>query len=298
MSDEPARSGRATRSAALGLLSLLFLFALKEMPLSQLVVVAIGAAAVVLGIRGLIDIRRSGGRLKGRVLAGAGILTGLLGTGLAIFVMSVIPRWLMDMSDRQDCTLPQLYKALLLYADDHRSRLPPAAVCGPGGQPLYSWRVLILPYIQEEALYKEFHLDEPWDSPHNIALLSRMPAAYAQPRWKASQVPAGHTVIHVFVGKGAAFEGQQGLKVPGGFRKGFWDTILVVEAGPPVPWTKPEDLAYDPDGPLPDLRGLFRDGFRALLGRGDVRFVWKETSEARIRWAISRDSQEPWPGDL
>src|SRR5262245_66309297 len=55
----------------------------------------------------------------------------------------------------------------------------------PGGAPgasQLSWRVHILPFIEEEALYKEFHLDEPWDSPHNKALIAKMPAVFRNPR--------------------------------------------------------------------------------------------------------------------
>src|SRR5262249_57243764 len=95
------------------------------------------------------------------------------------------------------------------YQDDH-GQLPPAVVYGPDGTPLYSWRVLILPYIEEQDLYKQFHLDEPWDSPHNLTLLERMPSTYKAPGRKAGLMPPGHTVCHVFVGKGAAFEGCEG----------------------------------------------------------------------------------------
>src|SRR5919201_819842 len=101
---------------------------------------------------------------------------------------------------------------MLNYHDQH-DRLPPAVVYGEYGQPLYSWRVLILPYIEQDELYKEFKLDEPWDSPHNLRLLPRMPATYAPPRGKASKVPPHHTVCHVFVGQGTAFEGRQGLRL-------------------------------------------------------------------------------------
>jgi hypothetical protein len=158
--------------------------------------------------------------------------------------------------------------------------MPPAVVYGEEGKPLYSWRVLILPYIEQNDLFQEFHLNEPWDSPHNIRLLEKMPATYAPPAGKAWKVPQYHTVCHVFVGRGAAFEGREGLRFPRDFTDGTSDTLLVVEAGKPVPWTKPEELAYDPDGPLPDLRGLFRDGFRAAMGDGSVCFVRRGTSES------------------
>src|SRR5689334_2744482 len=92
------------------------------------------------------------------------------------------------------------------YADAHDQQLPPAVVYGRYGQPLYSWRVLLLPYIEQDDLYKEFQLDEPWDSPHNLALLPRMPGSYAAPGSKKSKLPPYHTVCHVLVGKGTPFE--------------------------------------------------------------------------------------------
>lgn len=55
------------------------------------------------------------------------------------------------------------------YQHKH-GRLPPAVVHGPEGKPLHSWRVLLLPFIGQEALYKQFKLEEPWDSPHNLSL--------------------------------------------------------------------------------------------------------------------------------
>jgi hypothetical protein len=170
--------------------------------------------------------------------------------------------------------------------------MPPAVVYGPNGKPLYSWRVLLLPYIEKDALYQEFHLYEPWDSPHNIALLPRMPPTYLAPGSKANLIPPYHTICHVFVGKGAAFEGREGLRFPQEFPDGTSNTILVIEAGEPVPWTAPEDLVYDPDGPLPDLRSVFKGGFMVGLADGSTRWVTKETSEATLRAAITRNGGE------
>jgi hypothetical protein len=177
------------------------------------------------------------------------------------------------------------------YQDTH-GRLPPAVVYGEDGTPLYSWRVLVLPYIEQGELYREFHLDEPWDSPHNLALLPRMPPSYAPPSGRAWKVPPHHTACHVLVGKGTAFEGQEGLRLPADFPDGTCNTLLLVEAGEPVPWTKPEDLPYDPEGPLPDLRGLFHDGFRSCMADGSLRFVRKGTSESALRVAITRNGGE------
>jgi hypothetical protein len=168
-------------------------------------------------------------------------------------------------------------------------RLPPAAVCGEDGTPLLSWRVLILPYIEQEDLYKQFHLDEPWDSPHNLALLPKMPSSYAPPGRKAALVPPYHTVCQVFVGKGAAFEGREGLRLRDDFPDGTSDTILIVEAGEPVPWTKPQDIAFSPDGPPPELRCLFKDGFRACMADGTRRWFAREAAH---RAAITRNGDD------
>src|SRR4051812_18980293 len=113
-------------------------------------------------------------------------------------------------------------------------RFPPAVVYGADGRPLYSWRVLILPYIEQSPLYERFHLDEPWDSPHNIQLLPEMPSSYAAPGRKKTLMPPHHTVVHVFHGPGAAFEGRDGISLKE-FQEGDGtsNTILLVEAGQP-----------------------------------------------------------------
>jgi hypothetical protein len=67
------------------------------------------------------------------------------------------------------------------------------------------------------------------------------------------------------------------------------NTFLFVEAGEPVPWTKPQELPYDPDGPLPDLRCVFRDGFRSCLVDGSRLYVRKGTDEATLRALIARN---------
>jgi hypothetical protein len=162
-------------------------------------------------------------------------------------------------------------------------------VYGKRGKALHSWRVLLLPYLEQEKLYRRFKLDEPWDSPHNLQLLPLMPAVYAPPPGKLSRMPAHHTACHVFVGRGAAFEGRKGLRLPDDFPDGRSNTFLVVEAGQPVPWTKPQELRYAPDRPLPDLTGIFDDGFRAVMADGSARFIKKEISETTLRAAITRN---------
>jgi hypothetical protein len=171
------------------------------------------------------------------------------------------------------------------YADA-TGAFPPSAIRGKNGKPLLSWRVAILLYIEQDELYKQFHLDEPWDSPHNLRLLERMPPNFLP--FRDAEVPPNHTYYQVFTGPGTAFEGPQGHTLKE-FTGGTSNTLLIVEAGEPVPWTKPDDLEYDPDGPLPKLGGIFRNGsFRAALADGHVRNFPRGTSEETIRALITR----------
>jgi len=181
---------------------------------------------------------------------------------------------------------------------DVHGRLPAAVVYGADGRPLLSWRVTLLPFIEQRELYEQFRLDEPWDSPHNIKLLSRMPAAYEPPPSMARRMPAYHTIIHVFVGKGTAFEGPDGLNMKKDFPDDYSSTILLIEAGKPVPWTKPEELAYDAQAPLPELQGVYKDVFRVAFVDGHVRGISNKVSEATLRGAITRNGGETLGRDL
>jgi hypothetical protein len=99
----------------------------------------------------------------------------------------------------------QLALAVHAYAEVRDLQLPPAVVTDKTGRPLYSWRVLLLPFLHEESLFNQFHLDEPWDSEHNKTLIEKMPAVYRSPYERGSGRP-GFTFYQVFVGPGTAFE--------------------------------------------------------------------------------------------
>jgi len=136
------------------------------------------------------------------------------------------------------------------------------------GRILLSWRVAILPYLKEEKLYKEFKLDEPWDSTHNKKLIAKMPKVYAPVRVKAKP---GETFYQRFVGKDALFAENGSEYKIGNIPDGHSNTALVVEAGDPVIWTKPADLPFlGIKPPLPKLGGQFDGDFHVLLCDGDV----------------------------
>ncbi len=126
----------------------------------------------------------------------------------------------------------------------------------------------ILPYLGHEDLYKEFKLDEPWDSAHNKKLLARIPQVYAPPSGAAREPFT--TFYQVFTGPGSVFEGKEPPSLAQiANAGGTANTLLAVEAGAAVPWTKPEDLSYVPGKPLPKLAG-YNDTFPAAFVDGHV----------------------------
>ncbi|MCA9151996.1 MAG: DUF1559 domain-containing protein, partial [Planctomycetales bacterium] len=85
--------------------------------------------------------------------------------------------------------LKQLGVALMSY-ESARGRYPTSAIYTPEGKPGLSWRVALLPYLEEQGLYRQFHLNEPWDSPHNRELARQMPAVFKSP---GSDLDDGYT---------------------------------------------------------------------------------------------------------
>jgi Protein of unknown function (DUF1559) len=195
--------------------------------------------------------------------------------------------------------LKQLALAMQNYADVHQGQLPPAVITSKlGKRPLYSWRVALLPYLEEGRLYEEFHRTEAWNSPHNSKLLARMPNVFRLPGQ-----PPGSTVTHyqVFTGPGTPFVGNQGPRMPGGFPDGTSNTILIAEAAQGVPWTMPEDLHFTPNQPLqPLLGGHFGNVFDVAMADGAVVAVPRTISDTTLRNAINPSDGmvlgKDWPG--
>lgn len=160
-------------------------------------------------------------------------------------------------------SLRQIGIACHAYMDVH-SHLPAAAITSKEGKALLSWRVALLPYLDQEALHRQFKLDEPWDSPHNLKMLHKMPAVFA-----ASSDSGNKTPYRVFTGPDTLFDGMKGAR-PADVRDGFSNTFLVVEAKESVPWTKPDELSYDKKKPLPALGGSEKDVIFVLWADGSV----------------------------
>ncbi len=168
---------------------------------------------------------------------------------------------------------------------------PPVSIKDADDKPLLSWRVAILPFLDEEELYKEFHLDEPWDSPHNKTLLARMPAVYKSTHNQPAD--PNSTFYQVFTDKGALFDTKgKGTKIVD-VADGTSSTIAIVEAAKAVPWTKPEDLPFDPEKDLPKFGGLgFSSGFHVALADGSVRFIQTTIDPKILKALITRAGGE------
>jgi len=156
----------------------------------------------------------------------------------------------------------------------------PNNVTDKDGKALLSWRVQILPYIEEDKLYKEFKLNEPWDSDNNKKLIARMPKVYAPVRVKAKE---GETFYQVFTGEKALFGPKKKPRIPASIPDGTSITGMVFEAGDPVIWTKPDDLAFDDKKALPKLGGLFDGDSQVALCDGSVKTIKKGADEAELK---------------
>jgi hypothetical protein len=200
--------------------------------------------------------------------------------------------------------LKQIGVAFHSYADNQPGyRLPRAAAfCAPDGEPLLSWRVALLPYIEEGDLFREFRLDEPWDSPHNLKLLPRIPRTYQRPNEKPD--PRGLTAYQVVVGRGLLFDpnlrGRDG-QLTGHSLNDVPDmtanTLLLVVAKDPVPWTKPQDLDADdglPIGPRLDARRGLTTG---MMANAHVRGVPANLTEATWRAVLTAAGGELLPAE-
>ncbi len=190
--------------------------------------------------------------------------------------------------------LKQIGLAMHVYADTHKS-FPPAVIIGPDGKTPHSWRVAILPYIEQDALYRQYKLDEPWDSENNKKVLEQMPAVYRHPSDDRSGFSSSYFVL---TGESTVFNGTKGA----GFAEildGISNTILAVEAKRDIPWTKPEDIPYEPNQPLPELGGFTPQGFNAGYCDGSVRYVAQAIDSAILRALITKaDGEHVGPDSL
>ncbi|HEV3299226.1 MAG TPA: DUF1559 domain-containing protein [Planctomycetaceae bacterium] len=143
------------------------------------------------------------------------------------------------------------------------------------GTPKLSWRVHVLPYLNQRPLYNKFHLNERWDSPNNLPLMAQMPDIYRAvedpPNTKTTRILAVEIPEAPPAGPGG---GQPPMRRSG--QRRFSDrmnpTILLALTGADraVSWTKPDDLEVDAKAPLAGLGTIPPTGFYVVMTNGRV----------------------------
>lgn len=185
--------------------------------------------------------------------------------------------------------MKQIMLALVTYADVN-GHYPPPVLTGPDGKTSYSWRVAILPYLEQTSLYERYKFDEPWDSDSNQQVLEQMPAVLRDP---TADPKSKDTSYYALVGAETCF-GERGGKGTSfaEILDGTSNTILVVEAKRDVPWTKPEDIVYDSAQPTQGLGGIRPADFLAGFADGAVRELPKTIDANELRKLITRAGGE------
>jgi len=153
-----------------------------------------------------------------------------------------------------------------------------------------SWRVHLLPYLDQFELYQKFKLDEPWDSENNKPLIAKMPDIF-----KVDGVEeAGKTSIHVMTGPGAPFANDATPKITD-FTDGTSNVILFLVAGSDKAevWTKPGGLDFNPEDPLKALGKISGETFSTILADGAYRAISTKIAADQLRRLLQSSDGEP-----
>ena len=179
----------------------------------------------------------------------------------------------------------------IMNQESANRRFPPAYKADPKGKPLLSWRVMILPWIEQDSLFKQFKLDEPWDSPHNKQLLEKMPDVF---RSRQSKAPPGYANWLAVRGPGCFLSPQGKGNLINEIPDGLTNTamIVLVDDSRAVEWTRPDDFDYDLQDPTKGLGKLYPGEFLAVMGDGIALRIPMKTDPEQIRRAFNgRDGQ-------
>jgi hypothetical protein len=204
---------------------------------------------------------------------------------------------------RSQCSqnLKQIGAAMQAYNQKYGC-FPPAFIPDVNGKPKHSWRVLILPFLKQEALYREYRFDEPWNGPHNMELAQRMPKVYRCPT--EGNPDFSQTSYAMIVGP-HAFSGGLTARKMGDIKDGLSTTIMVAEcADAGINWLAPRDLDAEK---ITVPHADFRDGKKlssgidslhpsmlsfALFCDGEVRIIRRSVSEKVLKAMLTIDGGE------
>ena len=261
------------------------------------------------------DANRSPGAGSGKILlfvfGGCALVVVLMLVGvitLGVFVFRTASSGIETSVDRA-YSLNQIREISigLFSYETTNNRLPASYNTDGEGRPLLSWRVHLLPYLEQQTLYNQFHLDEPWDSPHNKTLIELMPQVYRSP---FSDSPLGYTTyLGNAVDEGLFFKPDEPMKDSRDYQKagltlddcsdGTIDTLIIVEANDDhaVIWTQPEDFEPDINSDLFSWLMISNGDFLGSFCNGSTT-IQPANNISNLRAQLTRDGGEtienPW----
>lgn len=218
------------------------------------------------------------------------LLTAIVGV-LIIFFLPPVTRG-REAARRTQCknNLKQIGLALYIYQDDYGS-FPPAYTVDEMGRPLHSWRTLLLPYLEQPALYGQIDLSKPWNDPVNAAAFETLVPSFQCP---AANIPKNHTTYLGVAGEDSCFHGSSS-KAIADITDGTSNTLIVVEVPPDrsVPWMCPQDanealIIGSGDG----SKFAHTGGFQALLADGSARFISANIDRSTLKALLTTSGNE------
>jgi prepilin-type processing-associated H-X9-DG protein len=249
------------------------------------------------------DISQKRGLGAGGIVLAAAIIVLLVCGGILLALLPVVntPR---EAARRSQCSnnMKQIALAMLMYENAYQC-YPPAFIADKNGKPMHSWRVLILPYMEEKALYHQYRFNEPWDGPHNRTLASQMPRVYACP---SDVPPDGSTTSYAMpVGPHAISSGPKGRKISE-IRDGTSNTIMVVEAADAgINWMEPRDINAEdtefqingdgsakPTARASEISSRHPNGANVAFCDGSVQFLTSTTDPKTVKAMTTIDGGE------
>lgn len=185
--------------------------------------------------------------------------------------------------------LKQITLALYNYEEKYQS-IPPAYTVDANGQPLHSWRTLILPFLDENSLYHQIDLTQPWDAPVNAAARETDVHAYRCP---SVSKPRFYTSYMGVVGPDYFFHPTEGRRLVD-LKDGTSNTIMLIEASTKeaVHWMEPKDtdgntfLNFGENSDYPH-------GPHVALADGTVRTINTSNTSAERKSLLTIDGGEP-----
>lgn len=184
----------------------------------------------------------------------------------------------------------QIALAIMNY-ESARGRLPAAAIMTADRKPGLSWRVALLPYLEEDNLYRQFRRDEPWDSPHNKPLVERMPKVFQSP---GSSLARGYTNYLAIRSPDAMLvDAPRGIRLRD-VRDGTSNTIsfLEVDDDHAAIWTQPNEYEWNPAQPFAGIGNIWSGRFYAAFGDARVEAVFTSLPAETIGALFTRSGGE------